>query len=60
MLRGLERVGVIELADDIIHEMTHPTKPGRRTTDARALVDLPDGIDDPAAIGSEWTPAGPR
>jgi hypothetical protein len=60
MLRGLERVGVIKSADDIIHQMTHPSKPDRRPADARALVDLPAGIDDPAAIGSDWTPSGPK
>jgi hypothetical protein len=40
--------------------MTHPSKPDRRPADARALVDLPAGIDDPAAIGSDWTPSGPK
>lgn len=30
MLRGLELVGVIPSADEIIHEMTHPSKPDRR------------------------------
>lgn len=58
MLRGLERVGVIASADEIIHEMTHPSKPDRRPSDSRAFTDLPDGIDDPAAIGSTWTPSG--
>ena len=57
MLHGLERVGVIASAEAIIHEMTHPTLPGRRPTDARMFTDLPDGIDDPAAIGSSWTPS---
>lgn len=56
LLRGLERVGVVASADEIIHEMTHPTKPGRRPSDSRAFTDLPEGIDDPAAIGSTWTP----
>jgi predicted nucleic acid-binding protein len=60
MLRGMERVGVIKSADDIIHEMTHPSKFGRRPTDARVFLDLPGGIDDPAAIGSDWTPPGPN
>jgi hypothetical protein len=32
--------------------MTHPSKPDRRAADTRVLTDLPDGIDDPAAIGS--------
>jgi hypothetical protein len=58
MLRGLERVSVIPSADDIIYEMTHPSKPDRRPADARAFTDLPDGIDDPAAIGSTWQPSG--
>lgn len=56
MLRGLERVGVIPSADAVIHAMTHPTKPDRRPTDKRVLTDLPDGTDDPATIGSTWTP----
>ncbi len=56
MLRGLERVGIVKSADALIFEMTHPSKPGRRPTDARALVDLPDGTDAPAAIGSDWKP----
>ncbi len=59
MLRGMERVGVIKSADDIIHEMTHPSKPGRRPGDTRVLIDLPGGVDDPAAIGSDWAPPGP-
>lgn len=58
LLRGLERVGVIASADAIIHEMTHPSKPGRRNSDKRFLTDLPDGTDDPAAIGSTWKPSG--
>ena len=57
MLRGLERVGVIPSADAIIYEMTHPTKPDRRPTDARRFTDLPDGVDDPAAVGSRWVPS---
>jgi hypothetical protein len=52
MLRGLERVGAIPSADEIIHQMTHPSKPNRRPSDSRAFTDLPDGIDDPAAIGA--------
>jgi hypothetical protein len=57
LLRGLERVGVIPSADDIIYEMTHPSKPDRRPADKRALTDLPDGTDDPADIGSTWVPS---
>jgi hypothetical protein len=60
MLRGLERVGVIPSADSIIYEMTHPSKPDRRPADVRALTDLPQGVDEPAAIGSTWEPATPR
>lgn len=58
MLRGLERVGAIESADAVIHEMTHPSKPNRRRQDARVFTELPDGIDEPAAIGSTWEPPG--
>ncbi|WP_451977689.1 hypothetical protein [Azospirillum endophyticum] len=60
LLRGLERVGLIPSADDVIHEMTHPSKPDRRPADTRIFTDLPDGVDDPAAIGSTWQPTGPR
>ncbi|TFF22936.1 hypothetical protein E3C22_10815 [Jiella endophytica] len=56
MLYGLERVGIIPSAEDIVREMTHPTLPGRKLSDARKFTDLPEGIDDPAAIGSSWTP----
>ena len=56
LLRGLERVGVIESADAIIHAMTHPSKPDRRPRDRRVLRDLPDGIDEPARTGSRWLP----
>ena len=58
LLRGLERVGVIASADSIIHEMTHPSKPNRRHSNKRPLTDLPDGTDEPAAIGSMWKPPG--
>ena len=57
MLRGLERVGIIPSAEAIVYEMTHPSKPDRRPQDARSFTDLPDGIDEPAAIGSTWQPA---
>ncbi len=60
MLRGLERVGAIESAGAIIHEMTHPSKPDRRPSDRRAFTDLPDGTDEPAALGSVWAPGKPR
>ena len=56
LLRGLEDVGVIASADQVIDEMFHPTKPGRRPEDARKFTDLPDGVDEPAAIGSTWKP----
>lgn len=56
LLRGLEQVGVIPSADDIIYEMTHPSKPDRRPADGRSFSDLPEGIDDPAVIGSHWAP----
>jgi predicted nucleic acid-binding protein len=56
MLRGLERVGVLPSADDVIYEMTHPSKPDRRPSDARVFTDLPEGHDEPAVIGSSWSP----
>lgn len=57
MLRGFERVGVISSASEIIYEMTHPSKPDRRPADARSFTDLPDGVDEPATIGSMWEPS---
>ena len=54
LLRGMEKVGVIRSADTIIGEMTNPTKPGRRPQDRRAFADLPHGVDESAAIGSDW------
>jgi predicted nucleic acid-binding protein len=56
LLRGLEKVGVIPSADEVIHEMTHPSRPDRRPHDARAFTDLPGGVDEPAATGSTWEP----
>ena len=56
MLHGLERVGIVRSADEIVREMTHPTLPGRKPSDARNFTDLPDGIDDPATVGSSWVP----
>lgn len=56
LLRGLEDVGVIASANDLIDEIRHPTKPGRRPEDAMRLTDLPEGVDEPAAIGSSWKP----
>jgi len=53
MLKGLERVGVIRSADAIIHDMTCPPDPAKRS---RFFRDLPDGIDEPAIMGSTWTP----
>jgi hypothetical protein len=55
MLRGLERIGFISSAEEIIQEMTHPSNPEKRNS-ARKFTDLPGGIDDPAAIGSTWVP----
>jgi len=60
LLRGLERVGIVRQADLIIHAMTHPTAPGRRQADARIFTDLPEGIDEPARIGSTWEPSAPQ
>jgi hypothetical protein len=56
LLRGLEDVGVIASADDGGNESLHPSKPGRRPEDARKFTDLPDGVDERAAIGSSWKP----
>ncbi|MBB4054081.1 putative nucleic acid-binding protein [Devosia subaequoris] len=56
MLKGLERVGILRSADDVIHQMTHPSRPDRRPGDARKFTDLPEGHDEPAVIGSTWAP----
>lgn len=53
LLRGLERTGVIPSADAVIEKMTRPQDPSKRP---RVLKDLPNGIDEPAAAGSIWTP----
>lgn len=60
MLHGLQRVGIIPSAEDIVFEMTHPSKPGRRPEDARKFSDRPEGIDEQAAIGSRWLPTTPQ
>lgn len=52
LLRGFERFGVIDSADTVIEKMTHPTDPSKRP---RVFKDLPEGLDEPAAIGSTWT-----
>lgn len=52
MLRGMERVGIIASADEIIAAMTNPEPPKR----ARAFKDLPDGYEDAAIGGSSWEP----
>lgn len=59
MLRGLERIGLIPPADAVIFEMTHPSKPDRRPSDMRVFADLPNGVDDPAVVGSTWQPPAP-
>lgn len=56
LLRGLEKLGFITSADEIIHCMTHPVRPDRRPSDSRTFSDLPAGVDEPAAIGSAWEP----
>jgi predicted nucleic acid-binding protein len=56
LLRGLEEVGIIASADEVIQEMLHPTKPGRRPEHARKFTDLPHGVDEAATIGSSWKP----
>ena len=56
LLRGMEKAGVIRSADAVIQDMTNPTKSDRRPQDRRAFADLPAGIDEPADIGSQWSP----
>ncbi|MCW3477533.1 hypothetical protein [Limobrevibacterium gyesilva] len=53
MLRGMERMGLIESADTVIAAMTNPTDPTKRP---RMLRDLPDGFEDEAVGGSTWQP----
>jgi len=60
LLRGMERAGILRSADAVIREMTRPDKPDRRPQDRRAFSDLPDGADEPAAIGSRWAGSASR
>jgi hypothetical protein len=53
MVRGLAEEGVIPDAAAVIEAMT---KPKDSTKKPRRFFDLPDGIDEPAAIGSRWRP----
>ena len=55
MLRGMQRIGIIQSADAIIASMTNPDDPAKR---ARAFRDRPDGYEDEALGGSTWAPAG--
>lgn len=55
LLRGLERVGVIPSANDVIYAMTHPAGDPAAAR-ARKFIDLPEATDEPAAIGSAWEP----
>ena len=57
LLRGMEKAGLIASANAIIHEMTNPTRPDRRFQDRRSFTDLPDGVDEPAELGSDWAPS---
>lgn len=51
-LRGMEAVGLLESADEIIQAMTYPGNP----RESRKFGDLPDGTDEEARIGSVWKP----
>jgi hypothetical protein len=55
-LRGLELVGLIPSADAVIAKILSPTEIDRQGLRPRVLTDLPDGVDEPAAIGSSWRP----
>ena len=57
MVRGMEKVGIVQSADEIIREMLHPTK--HPEAGPRKFKDLPDGIDEPALIDSTWLPDRP-
>lgn len=52
LLHGMERIGRVTSAKQIIDVMTGPDNPAQ----ARRFTDLPDGIDEPADIGSTWQP----
>lgn len=54
LLRGMERVGLIPSADDLIREMRHPSKPGRRPEDRRSMSEPDEGLDLPSSSGSTW------
>ena len=55
MLRGLEEIGLLESADDVLAAMLHPTGPMRQRY-ARRFKDLPSGNDISAPGGSRWKP----
>jgi hypothetical protein len=55
-LRGLELMTAIPSADAVISKILSPTDPDRQGLQLRVLTDLPDGIDEPAAVGSSWKP----
>lgn len=59
-LLGLERIGIIPSAQEIIAEMEAPTAPGRSLAMARKLSEPSDGLDDPADRGSTWLPNFPE
>lgn len=52
LLRGMEKVGLIKSADDILAEMQSPTRPGRRASDKRVPTEPPEGLGAPASGGS--------
>lgn len=49
MLRGMERMGLLDSADAVIAAMTNPADPSKRP---RSLRDLPHGYEDEAVGGS--------
>ncbi len=53
MLRGMERMGLIDSADAVIAAMTNPDDPAKRP---RMFRDLPDGYENGAVGGSTWQP----
>lgn len=59
-LLGLEKIGIIPSAQQIISEMEAPSAPGRTLAMARKFSEPESGLDDPADGGSTWIPTLPE
>lgn len=56
LLRGLERVGVIASANDVIHQMTHPAKMDRRPVERVTPPETQDGAEHATDTEDRWQP----